>query len=180
MRASCHVEISAPSVSTISGEITATTRTVDAVADADGAFEVTFVADPDGHLGLHQIEATDTASVATGAYDVVSEEDASVDPPIGDQLRTYRLALLTDPSYATYFGGPANVTAAKVTLINRVTQVYEDETSIRLVLIGNNDVLNLDTPAQMTGANGPCGGAACFTAGQAATCGGGTLTGTGS
>ena len=166
----------APVVLTITaGEVTATTRTVDAVADADGAFEVSFVADPDGHLGLHQIEATDTASVATGAYDVVSEEDASVDPPIGDQLRTYRLALLTDPSYATYFGGPANVTAAKVTLINRVTQVYEDETSIRLVLIGNNDVLNLDTPAQMTGANGPCGGAACFSAAQAATCGSGTL-----
>src|SRR5690242_3652340 len=31
----------------------------------------------------------------------------------GDQLRTYRLALLTDPGYATYFGGPANVTPAK-------------------------------------------------------------------
>ena len=40
----------------------------------------------------------------------------------GDQLRTYRLALLTDPAYATYFGGAANVTAAKVALINRVTR----------------------------------------------------------
>jgi hypothetical protein len=91
------------------------------------------------------------------------------------QLRTYRLALLTDPDYSTYFGGPANVTAAKVTLINRVDQVYEDETAIRLVLIGDNDKLNLNTPAQMTGANGPCGAAACFTAAQASTCGGGTL-----
>ena len=53
----------------------------------------------------------------------------------GDQLRTYRLALLTDPAYATYFGGADNVTAAKVALINRVSQVYEDETSIRLLLI---------------------------------------------
>ena len=43
-------------------------------------------------------------------------------------LRTYRLALVTDPTYATYFGGPANVTAAKVTLMNRVDQIYEDET----------------------------------------------------
>ena len=51
------------------------------------------------------------------------------------QLRTYRLALVTDPTYATYFGGPANVTAAKVTLMNRVDQIYEDETAIRLVLI---------------------------------------------
>ena len=47
-------------------------------------------------------------------------------------LRTYRLALVTDPTYATYFGGAANVTAAKVTLMNRVDQVYEDETAIRL------------------------------------------------
>ena len=65
------------------------------------------------------------------------------------QLRTYRLALLTDPGYATYFGGPQNVTAAKVTLMNRVNQVYEDETAIRLVLIADNDKLNLNTPAQM-------------------------------
>src|SRR4029077_10601060 len=108
---------------------------------------------------------------ATTTYQVVSDEDASHDPPVGDQLRTYRLALLTDNSYATYFGGSANVTSAKVTLINRVTQVYEAETSIRLVLIANNDALNLDTAAQATGANGPCGGSACFTAAQISTCG---------
>ena len=61
---------------------------------------------------------------------------------------------VTDPTYATYFG-PANVTAAKVTLINRVNQVYEDETAIRLVLIADTDKLNLNTAAQTTGANGP-------------------------
>lgn len=94
----------------------------------------------------------------------------------GDQLRTYRLALLTDPGYATYFGGSANVTAAKVALINRVSQVYEDETSIRLQLIANDDLLNLDTAAQMTGANGPCGGSPCYTAGQATSCTGSTLS----
>ena len=38
---------------------------------------------------------------------------------------------MTDPTYATYFGGPQNVTAAKVTLMNRVDQIYEDETAIR-------------------------------------------------
>ena len=91
------------------------------------------------------------------------------------QLRTYRLALVTDPAYAAYFGGSANVTAAKVALMNRVDQIYEDETAIRLVLIGDNDKPNLDTAAQMTGANGPCGSAACFTAAQASTCAGATL-----
>jgi hypothetical protein len=91
------------------------------------------------------------------------------------KLRTYRLALLTDPTYSTYFGGPANVTAAKVTLMNRVDQLYEDETAIRMILIGDNDKLNLNTAADMTGANGPCGAAACYTAAQATTCGGATI-----
>src|SRR5262245_28837196 len=84
-------------------------------------------------------------------------------PAIGEQLRTYRLALITDPGYANYFGGPPNVTPAKVALMNRVDQVYEDDMSIRLQLIGNNDLLNLDSWDQATAPNGPCGAAACFT-----------------
>lgn len=91
-------------------------------------------------------------------------------------LRTYRLALLSDPSYANYFGGPANVTAAKVTLVNRVNQIYEDETAVRMILVGSNDLINLDTPAQMTGPNGPCGAAPCYTPSQATSCGGATLS----
>ena len=150
-------------------------RTVDAVADASGTFEASFVADPDQSLGTRLVEATDGTSTASSAYDVVTAEDTSVDPPVGDQLRTYRLALLTDPTYAAYFGA-ANVTAAKVALVNRVTHVYESETAIRLMLIDDNDVLNLNTDAQMTGLNGPCGGAACFTPTQATSCAGGTLT----
>src|SRR5262245_17712325 len=85
-------------------------------------------------------------------------------------LKTYRLALVTDPSYATFFGGPANVTAAKVTLMNRVDQIYEDETAIRMILIADNDKHNLDTDAQAIGPNGPCGGAACYTADQLEFC----------
>jgi trimeric autotransporter adhesin len=158
----------APIVVTISAD-EGSSRTVDTAADASGAFDVTFVADPDERLGTRLVEATDGTSTASSAYDVVTAEDTSVDPPVGDQLRTYRLALLTDPTYGGYFG-PANVTAAKVALVNRVTHVYESETSIRLMLIDNNDVLNLNTDAQMTGLNGPCGGAACFTPTQATSC----------
>ena len=95
-------------------------------------------------------------------------------PSAGDVLRTYRLALVTDQSYATYFGA-ANVTAAKVALMNRVNQIYEDETSIRLVLINDTDKTNLNTDADAIGANGPCGSAPCYTTAQLAGCAGGTL-----
>ena len=76
-------------------------------------------------------------------------------------LKTYRLALTSDQTYANYFGA-ANVTAAKVTLMNRVDQVYEDELAIRMILIGNNDKLNLNTDALAVSPHGPCGAQACF------------------
>ncbi len=148
------------------------TQTLQAVADEEGVVKAGFTAEGQG---AYEVTASAGAKSTTSAYHVV---DSQVEPAasVAGQLRVYRLALLTDPSYATYFGGSANVTAAKVTLINRVTQVYEDETSIRLVLINDNDKLNLDTAAQMTGVNGPCGGSACFTSTQAAQCGSSTLS----
>ena len=86
------------------------------------------------------------------------------------RLRTYRLALVTDPSYARYFGAE-NVTAAKVTLVNRVAQVYEDETAIRLLLVAESDRTNLNTDAEATGPDGPCGAAPCFAPEELKTCG---------
>ena len=167
-------------------------RTV--TADADGVIQATFTGTR--VPGDYAVEASvASAAPVTGklgrSAPVIGsgEIDAPLSMPlrvldsmeptavsVGTQLRTYRLALLTDPSYATYSGGSANVTAAKVTLINRVSQVYEDETSIRLKLINGNDALNLDTAAQITGVNGPCGGTACFTAAQIATCDSPTLS----
>jgi hypothetical protein len=146
------------------------TRTLSANSDELGAFEASFVADPDGNLDTHILEATDGIASAWSSYQVVRDDDPTVDPPTGDVLRTYRLALITDPGYATYFGGSANVTPAKVTLINRVDQLYEEDMSIRLVLIANNDLLNLDTWAQAIGPNGPCGAAGCFTQSQVTGC----------
>ncbi|WP_344733559.1 M12 family metallo-peptidase [Nocardioides fonticola] len=75
--------------------------------------------------------------------------------------RTYRLALLTDPAYAAYFG-TENVLAEKVTLINRVNEIYNDDFAIKLVLVDGTEKLNLDTPAKFSGANGPCGASPCF------------------
>ncbi|WP_372729007.1 M12 family metallo-peptidase [Nocardioides sp.] len=89
--------------------------------------------------------------------------------------RTYRLALTSDPAYADHFGSE-NVTAAKVTLVNRVNQVYNDDMAIELELVDATDELNLDTVAKATGPNGPCGAHPCFdpatnnTAGQLDFC----------
>lgn len=88
--------------------------------------------------------------------------------------RTYRLALLNDPAYADYFGTD-NVLAEKVTLINRVNQVYND-LAVRLVLVNPTDDLNLDTAAEATGFDGPCGAARCYSTSQLASCSGSQLT----
>lgn len=146
------------------------TRSLSVDTDASGAFEASFAADPDSNLDTHIVEVSDGTSSAWSSYQVVRDSEKAVNPPTGDVLRTYRLALITDPGYAAYFGGSANVTPAKVTLINRVTQLYEEDLSIKLVLIANNDLLNLDTWAQATGPNGPCGSAACFTQSQVTGC----------
>lgn len=121
--------------------------------------------DPHGTFVERDDEATEdfVASLAGGG------------PSTGPLLRTYRLALVSNPGYTAFFGGPENVTAAKVTLMNRVDQIYEDETSIRMLLIAETDELNLDTPEEMTGPNGPCGTAPCFTEAQSTSCSGSTL-----
>ncbi len=148
-------------------------RTLSAKADKTGAVSVTL---PGGSLGNGGYEVVARAGeISSSTLFVVLDGANTNDAVSGPTLRTYRLALVTDPTYATYFGA-ANVTAAKVTLVNRITQIYEDETSIRLVLIAGNDALNLNTTAQMTGANGPCGGTACYTAAQVSSCTSGTLT----
>jgi hypothetical protein len=120
----------------------------------------------------HEHEFRDPEGAAEALADSIGATAVPEGPIVAH--RTYRLALLSDPGYADYFGA-ANVTAAKVTLMNRVNQIYEEETAITMVLIAENDRLNLNTAALMTDPNGPCGAAGCFTAGQATGCTGGTL-----
>lgn len=118
------------------------------------------------------VEREDVEAAVHALEDEVAAAAANAGPSV--KLRTYRLALVTDPSYANFFG-PENVTAAKVTLVNRVTQIYEEETAIRLVLVNDTDKTNLNTPELATQPDGPCGAAACFTPAQLASCGSGTL-----
>ncbi|WP_051247377.1 M12 family metallo-peptidase [Nocardioides halotolerans] len=90
--------------------------------------------------------------------------------------RTYRMAFLTDSSYATYFGS-ANVFSEKTTMMNRVNEVYNDDLAIKFVLIAGTDTkLNLDTVAKMTGPNGPCGPNACYAPTEVDDCNSDTLT----
>ncbi|MGW6441535.1 M12 family metallo-peptidase [Lentzea sp. NPDC055074] len=90
------------------------------------------------------------------------------------QRRTYRLAMISDPSYARYFG-LENVTAAKAALVNRIAQIYDDELAIRLVLANGSDRTDLSTDAEATGSNGPCGAAPCFLPEELERCVTGTL-----
>lgn len=88
-----------------------------------------------------------------------SKQPASKAGPVTQKV--YRLAFATDPSYADYFG-TANVLAEKVTLINRVNQIYNNDFAIKMVLIDETDDLNLDTEAKATLPDGPCGSHPCF------------------
>ena len=76
--------------------------------------------------------------------------------------RVYRLALISDPTYAEFFG-TANVLAEKVTLMNRVNQLYNDDAAIKMILVNGTDKLNIDTIEKATGPDGPCGAHSCYT-----------------
>ncbi|WP_457205437.1 reprolysin-like metallopeptidase [Nocardioides sp. P5_C9_2] len=99
--------------------------------------------------------------VSTLRDTVTAAQQAATDAGQPVTRRYFRLALTSDPSYAAYFG-TENVLAEKVTLINRVNEIYNDDLAVELRLVDGTESLNLDTDAKATGANGPCGSAPCF------------------
>ncbi len=62
--------------------------------------------------------------------------------PTGSQLRSYRLAIAATGEYTVFHGGTvAAGLSAIVTSMVRVNGVYETEVDIRMVLVGNNDLV---------------------------------------
>jgi hypothetical protein len=62
--------------------------------------------------------------------------------PSGATLRTYKIAIAATPTFTNSFGGTvANGLSGLVTLVNRVSGVYEREIAVRLVLVANNDLI---------------------------------------
>ncbi|MFO1418936.1 MAG: M12 family metallo-peptidase [Methylotetracoccus sp.] len=67
----------------------------------------------------------------------------------GRTTRTYRIAVATTGEYAQYHGGTVPLAlAAVVTAINRVGGIYEQELSVKLQLIEDNDRIIFTDPAE--------------------------------
>ena len=88
---------------------------------------------------LHQCDHphNDNASTQAGIRSASS---------VGEELRTYRLAVSATGEYSNYHGGTvASALAAVVTSVNRINTVYERDVAVRLILIDNNDqIIYLD------------------------------------
>lgn len=81
----------------------------------------------------------DDGKMAEEIADLVASNEVSF---VGQQLRTYRLAVAATGEYTQFHGGTVGDAMAEVvTAVNRVTGIYERDTAVRLVLIGNNDAI---------------------------------------
>lgn len=74
-------------------------------------------------------------------------ESVPAAPPTGPDLYVYRLAVAATGEYTIFHGGTvADGLAAIVTAMNRVNHIYERDTAVRMVLIGNNDQVIYTNP----------------------------------
>lgn len=129
----------------------------------------------DGHEHEHAAafgDSPETAEAATanqvndpsrGAYDPDATAGAEV------ALRTYRLAVASDPTYAkglTSSTDPTTinnvVTAEKVTMLNRINQIFGRDLAVRMILVAGNDQLNFNTTAAQVEPGGRCGVVGCY------------------
>ena len=67
---------------------------------------------------------------------------------VGEELRTYRLALACTGEYAQYHGGTIDqAMAAMVTTLNRVNGIYERDFSVRMVMVDSNHLITFTNPS---------------------------------
>lgn len=74
-------------------------------------------------------------SAAAKSIDLVAQRS------VGEQIRTYRLAVSASGEYTNANGGEASTMAEIVRLVNRVNQIFLVELAIQFELIDNNDRL---------------------------------------
>lgn len=87
-----------------------------------------------------------SCSVLTGGEPVFSGRMMATGPCRGTELYTYRLAVACTGEYAVAATGLPTPTVAQTlsritTTVNRVTGVYENEISVRLLLVANNSAV---------------------------------------
>jgi hypothetical protein len=109
--------------------------------------------DPSG--SFYQVQAR-SAGINNGAFQCQNEEQVSsqtssnsvfaargsIAQRVSNSYQVYRLAVSATRQYVNYFGGTLNAAMTEImTAINRVNYVLERDLGIRLVLIGDNELL---------------------------------------
>lgn len=75
---------------------------------------------------------------------------------VGEELRTYRLAVAATGEYTQFHGGTvADAMAAIVTTMNRVNGIYETDVSARMILIDSNQQIIYTNPSSDPYNGGP-------------------------
>ncbi len=94
------------------------------------------------------------------------EEEAPVpaeprETPLKASRQVIRLAMATDPAFARFYG-TENVLAAKVVMVARIAQIYNDDLGVQLKLANDTEKLNFDTDEAAYAPGGACGEDACY------------------
>ena len=74
---------------------------------------------------------------------IVDTEEKNSNPnPVGEELRTYRLAVAATGEYTQFHGGTVEgALAAIATTMNRVNGIYERDVSVRMILVDSNHLV---------------------------------------
>lgn len=85
----------------------------------------------------------------------ISSLDFARELPGGDLLRTYRVAIAANGEFTQFYGGTvAKGLGGVISVLNRINEVLEQELSVRLILVANNERLIFTDPDTDPYANG--------------------------